>query len=446
MYIRAFLACLVCKLLHAVIRFLGRGGTALPGRVALRICPGVLKLTAKGVHTLAVTGTNGKTTSARIAETALRHAGLSVFSNRSGANLIDGIACAYILNTDLFLKPRCRYAVIECDEASVRRVLGEIRPKALLVTNLFRDQLDRYGTISAPRDAIADGLRKSPETTVCLNADCPMAASIADIVPNKTVFFGFACGDKKKTGSGEDDHCVFCGGKLHYSFVTYANCGDYLCTRCGKRRHDTDVTVTGVTDDGSFVLCLAAGKSLVKAALGGLYNVYNAAGSAALVAAGGIDISHAISAASDFECGFGRMEEFPLGKKGAKMILIKNAAAADQTLELIKEDKSEKTVVFIINNRPSDGTDISWINDADIGKLARLRGVRRIIASGDRAESMAECIKNEGMSCETVPDYGILLKILKEEESFIYLLPTYTAMLELRQRIVKKLGGKNFWE
>lgn len=446
MNIRAFIACVVCKAAHAVLRLFGRGATSFPGRAALKICPDVLAECSRGVIAYVITGTNGKTTSARMTETALINAGYSVFSNRSGANLHDGITCEYIMNTDFLMRPKKKIAVIECDEAACRVVLPKIHPSVLLVTNLFRDQLDRYGSVSKPRDCIAEGLKGTPDTVLCVNADCPMAASIAEYVKNRVQYFGFSGGDKRRIESGEDETCPVCGAKLRYSYLTYANLGGYSCPHCGFARHSTSVSVESVLSDGSFVLSAFGERRILKAALPGAYNIYNAAGVISLVTAAGIEQTPAIDAVSDFECGFGRAESFPLGKSGAKMILIKNAAAADQTLELIRTDKRPKCIAFIINDRPADGMDISWLNDADFVKLRRMHGPVNVYAAGDRAETLSEILKKQGIACQTVSSCDKLLKILSDADEYIYLLPTYTAMLELRQKLVRRLGGKNFWE
>ena len=440
------MACVVCKATHCFLRLLGKGATSLPGVLALKICPDILRRAAEDVDVIAVTGTNGKTTSARMTEKALRNAGKKVFANRSGANLISGITAEFILNRRLSGGAKCDWAVIECDEAACRRVLAEIRPRALLVTNLFRDQLDRYGAVTTPRDSIAAGLRASPETIACLNADCPMAASIAEQIPNKTVYFGFSDGRKSRPESGEDSVCPVCGAELRYSYVTYANLGGFSC-KCGFARHRTDVSVRAVLDDGSFLLAAAGdGGRLCRAALPGLYNIYNAAGMAAAVTAAGIELKNAVDAAADFDCGFGRMESFPLGKKGARMILIKNAAAADQTLDYLRSVREPMTLAMAVNDRIADGTDISWLDDADFGKLARMKELGRVLVAGDRAETAAKRLAREKIPCEIFEDYDTLIDSLTDEDAFVFILPTYTAMLEMRKKLVRRLGGKKFWE
>ena len=353
-----------------MLRLFNFGATSLPGALALKICPDILGYAAKNVDIIAVTGTNGKTTSARIIERALQNSGRSVCANRSGANLMPGITAELIMNKSLFGSIRCESAVIECDEAACRLVLGRLRPRVLLITNLFHDQLDRYGTVAHPRDCIAEGLRDTPETIAVINADCPMAASVSRLCQNKTVYYGL--GEHKKTcvGSGEDDTCPVCGKRLGYKGLSYANLGVFSCS-CGFARSEPDVSAESVFPDGSFVLRADGDKTVCAPALPGLYNVYNSVGAVAAAVACGVPLKQAADAAQDFDCGFGRMESFPLGKRGARMILIKNAAAADQTLNEVCRAPEEKTLVLAVNDRTADGTDISWLDYADFGILAR---------------------------------------------------------------------------
>lgn len=428
-----------------MLRLFNFGATSLPGALALKICPDILGYAAKNVDIIAVTGTNGKTTSARIIERALQNAGRSVCANRSGANLMPGITAELIMNKSLFGSTRCESAVIECDEAACRLVLGRLRPRVLLITNLFRDQLDRYGTVTHPRDCIAAGLRDTPETIAVINADCPMAASVSRLCQNKTVYYGL--GEHKKTcvGSGEDDTCPVCGKRLGYKGFSYANLGVFSCS-CGFARSKPDVSAESVFPDGSFVLRADGDKTVCAPALPGLYNVYNSVGAVAAAVACGVPLKQAADAAQDFDCGFGRMESFPLGKRGARMILIKNAAAADQTLNEVCRAPGETTLVLAVNDRTADGTDISWLDEADFGMLARRGKIMRVYVCGDHAEAAEKRLKRENIPCQSCGNYDKLIESLRDEDNFIFILPTYTAMLELRAKLVRRLGGKNFWE
>ena len=428
-----------------MLRLFNFGATSLPGALALKICPDILGYAAKNVDIIAVTGTNGKTTSARIIERALQNSGRSVCANRSGANLMPGITAELIMNKRLSGSVKCESAVIECDEAACRLVLGKLRPHVLLVTNLFRDQLDRYGTVTYPRDCIAAGLRDTPETIAVINADCPMAASVSRLCQNKTVYYGL--GEHKKTcvGSGEDDTCPVCGKRLGYKGLSYANLGVFSCS-CGFARSKPDVSAESVFPDGSFILRADGDKTVCAPALPGLYNVYNSVGAVAAAVACGVPLKQAADAAQDFDCGFGRMESFPLGKRGARMILIKNAAAADQTLNEVCRAPREKTLVLAVNDRTADGTDISWLDEADFGMLARRGKIMRVYGCGDRAEAAEKRLKRENIPCQSCGNYDKLIESLRDEDNFIFILPTYTAMLELRAKLVRRLGGKNFWE
>ena len=428
-----------------MLRLFNFGATSLPGALALKICPEILGYAAKNVDIIAVTGTNGKTTSARIIERALQNSGRSVCANRSGANLMPGITAELIMNKRLSGSVKCESAVIECDEAACRLVLGKLRPHVLLVTNLFRDQLDRYGTVTYPRDCIAAGLRDTPETIAVINADCPMAASVSRLCQNKTVYYGL--GEHKKTcvGSGEDDTCPVCGKRLGYKGLSYANLGVFSCS-CGFARSKPDVSAESVFPDGSFILRADGDKTVCAPALPGLYNVYNSVGAVAAAVACGVPLKQAADAAQDFDCGFGRMESFPLGKRGARMILIKNAAAADQTLNEVCRAPGEKTLVLAVNDRTADGTDISWLDEADFGMLARRGKIMRVYVCGDRAEAAEKRLKRENIPCQSCGNYDKLIESLRDEDNFIFILPTYTAMLELRAKLVRRLGGKNFWE
>ena len=440
-----FFACVVCKATHSLLRLFNFGATSLPGALALKICPDILGYAAKNVDIIAVTGTNGKTTSSRIIERALQNSGKSVCANRSGANLMPGITAELVLNKRLSGSVKCESAVIECDEAACRLVLGRLRPRVLLVTNLFRDQLDRYGTVTYPRDCIAAGLRDTPETTVVINADCPMAASVSRLCPNKTVYYGLNEHKKASVGSGENDTCPVCGKRLGYKGLSYANLGVFSCS-CGFARSAPEVSAESVLADGSFVLHAGGDKTVCTPALTGLYNVYNCVGAVAAAVTDGVAFPQAADAAQSFDCGFGRMESFPLGKRGAKMILIKNAAAADQTLGEVCRAPGEKTLVLAVNDRTADGTDISWLDEADFGVLARRGKIMRAYVCGDRAEAAEKRLERENIPCQSCGNYDKLIESLRDEDNFIYILPTYTAMLELRAKLVRRLGGKNFWE
>ena len=456
MSLRAFLAILLCKLLRRVSRMLHRGGTAMPGRWALKLCPGLLAILARDVQVVAVTGTNGKTTSARMLEQAFAEQGRSFFSNRSGANLLSGVTTEFVAHSTLSGKCRREYAVIECDEAAAVKVFPQLRPKVVVVTNLFRDQLDRYGEVTHTLENIREAVRAVPEAVLCLNADCSLTASLADDLPNRAVFFGIDRGAApagEKTELSDASHCIRCKTEYVYDYVTYGHLGGFRCPKCGYRRREPDFAVTDIpvlgASGSSVVLDVRGKRYLAEVNLPALYNVYNAAGAVAAATEMGIPTEAAVAALADFKCGFGRMEDFALGGSGTKMMLVKNPAGCNQVLEFLQTIPERFVLVVCLNDRGADGTDVSWIYDAAFEKLAGMSGtLERVIVSGDRAADMAVRLQYAGLptpAIEIERDYETLVRELERVERPIYIIPTYTAMLELRETVIRHCGGDDFW-
>ncbi len=456
MTIRAFFAILLCKLLRFVSRVLHRGGTAMPGRYALKLCPNLLERLAKQVKTVAITGTNGKTTSARMIEEAFREQGLSYLTNRSGANLIDGITTEFVMNSSLLGRVKKDYAVIECDEAAARKVFPRLRPQVVVVTNLFRDQLDRYGEVTHTLENIREALRGAPEAKLCLNADCSLTASLAGDLPNPVRWFGVEQGaapSRAKPEISDATHCIRCKTEYEYDYISYGHLGGFRCPKCGYRRHSADCAVTDIVEqrpDGSeLVMNVRGEKLLVTVNLPAMYNIYNAAGAVAAVTEMGFPAQAAAEALRSFRCGFGRMERFDLAG-GTRMMLVKNPAGCNQVIEYLQNFKEKFVLVICLNDRAADGRDVSWIWDADFEGLSALAGrLTQVIVSGDRAEDMRVRIKYAGVDDAFIRverDYETLVRELEKETRPVCMMPTYTAMLELRQTVIRHCGGEDFWE
>lgn len=457
MNLRAILAILLCKALRLVSRLLHRGGTAMPGRWALKLCPNLLELLAKDVKSVAITGTNGKTTSARMIEQAFSEKGLNYFANRSGANLISGITTEFVMNATLTGKPLKEYAVIECDEAAARKVFSQLKPRVVVVTNLFRDQLDRYGEVTHTLENIRVAMQGAPEAVLCLNADCSLTASLADDLPNKVVYFGIdkgAAPSRPKPEISDATHCIRCKTEYEYDYISYGHLGGFRCPKCGYRRHRADFAVTDITgqrSDGSTVVMNIQGqKRIVNVNLPAMYNIYNAVGAVTAAVEMGLDADTAVKALADFQCGFGRMEQFRLGKGGTRMMLVKNPAGCNQVIEFLENIKEKFILVICLNDRGADGTDVSWIWDADFEGLTTLGGyLDRVIVSGDRAGDMRVRIKYAGIPDGRISmqrDYEELVRWIGQQDMPVFIMPTYTAMLELRQVVIRHCGGADFWE
>ena len=457
MNIRAFFAILLCKLLRGLSRLLHRGGTAMPGRWALRICPTLPALLARDLKIVAITGTNGKTTSSRIIEEAFSRAGLNYLANRSGANLASGITTELVMNSSLTGRMKKEYAVLECDERASSALFGQLKPQVIVVTNLFRDQLDRYGEVTHTLENIRTAIQGAPEATLCLNADCSLTSSLALDLPNPVVWFGIEKGampSRPLPEISDATHCIRCKTAYEYDYVSYGHLGGFRCPHCGYRRHPADVAVTEVVeqrmDGSSILLSLRGEKHLVNVNLPAVYNIYNAAGAVAAVTAMGLPAETAIQALGSFQCGFGRMEQFDLGPAGAKMMLVKNPAGCNQVIEFLQNVKEPFVLAVFLNDRGADGTDVSWIWDADFEGLQALGGrLTEVIVSGDRAGDMRVRMKYAGIPDGRIRverDYARLVDWIAGQEKPVFLMPTYTAMLELRQAVIHKVGGQEFWE
>ncbi|MBR0040031.1 MAG: DUF1727 domain-containing protein [Oscillospiraceae bacterium] len=457
MNLKAILAIALCKLLRLLSRLLGRGGTAMPGRWALKLCPDLLARLSKNVKTVVITGTNGKTTSARIVEQAFREQGLSYLANRSGANLLSGVTTEFVMNCTLGGKMKKEYAVIECDEAATVKVFPQLRPQVVIVTNLFRDQLDRFGEVTHTLGNIRTALESVPEATICLNADCSLCSSLALSLPNRAVYFGLEQGavpSRAKAALSDATHCIRCKTEYEYDYVSYGHLGGFRCPKCGYARHAADYAVTELIEQrssGSTVAVSIRGeKQIAEINLPALYNVYNAIGALAASVEMGVEKEKALHALAVFKGGFGRMEAFQLGRADVRMMLIKNPAGCNQVIDYLEGLRNRFVLVICLNDRGADGTDVSWIWDAEFERLNSIAGrIEKIIVSGDRAQDMRVRLKYAGIPDASITvehDYEKIVSSLETLETDICLMPTYTATLELREVMVRHCGGKQFWE
>lgn len=456
MKIKVFLAVTACKLTIKLLRLLGRGGTAIPGKIAIRICPDLLRYLAKDVKCVIVTGTNGKTTSSRIIEEIFIKSGESYFANRSGANLINGITSIFIENSSLTGKPKKSNAVIECDEAASKEVCRLINPAVVLVTNVFRDQLDRFGEVSGTLQNILIGIKNSPNATVCLNADCSLTASIAEQIPNKVIFYGVDVPIYKNPVDEVSDapHCIKCKHEYEYSYRTFGHLGGFYCPDCGYKRPETQVSVTEIINTGlnstEVRVSIFNENDEISINLPGGYNIYNAIAALTVSEAVGFDRFAAKNAIASFNCSFGRMEQFDLGAHSARIILVKNPAGCNQVLNYLAS-LSEKTIfVCCLNDNSADGKDVSWIWDVNFEKLNDIIDlIPEIYVAGIRSGDMAVRLKYAGIDeskLRIFDDYDDLMKAMSKQMLPVIIMPTYTAMMDLRAKMSAVFGGKNFWE
>ena len=456
MQLRTGMAVAACKLARFGLRLLGRGGTDFPGRIALKLCPDLLGRLAKDVTVVIVTGTNGKTTTSRMLEQAVADAGISYLANRSGANLLSGVTAEFCAASTLGGKCTKPFALIEADEAAFKAISTFVDAKAIVVTNVFRDQLDRYGEVTHTLDNIRIGISHSPNATVCLNADDSLVASLAEELPNPVIYYGVDTPiyRERVTEVSDAPYCIHCKHEYVYDFVTYGHLGSFRCPHCGYARPTPEVAVTQVyrTDaEGSHVCISVDGAHYdTQISLPGGYNIYNACATMAMGRAIGLDPAVTSAALGHFSCGFGRMEKFEIQGHSLRMILIKNPAGCNQVLNFLTAVQEPVLFAACLNDRAQDGKDVSWIWDVDFERLTAMGdNLSAIYVSGERAEDMALRFRYAGIPAEKLriyKDYGELMDAILAQDRPAYLMPTYTAMLGLREKISKTYGFKDFWE
>jgi UDP-N-acetylmuramyl tripeptide synthase len=456
--LRHAFASLMGKLAAAVVRRTGRGGgTAAPGLVAERLSPAYLyDLLAEipGGHAL-ISGTNGKTTSAAMVGAMLEKDGREVVRNRSGSNLTRGLLSELLGTTDWRGRLRANAetaGVFEVDEAALVRILPRTRPRAVLLTNLFRDQLDRYGeldTITRRWQAAIGGSDGS--FTLIANADDPAVVHAAGSHRGETIFFGV----EDASGSEPDDWadatmCPICGTGLSYDRANYSHLGDYRCEGCGFARPQPRIVARKLESDGltatEFEVESDDETISVRLPLPGTYNVYNAVGAMALAGVMGVGGEVMRRALEEFAPAFGRAERVQVGERVVTMLLVKNPAGANEVIRSLAGLEGEQDFLVLLNDRVADGEDVSWIWDVDFSRLRP----GSLVVGGRRASDMALRLKYAGLE----PAEGIVTETNFEKalegalatgEGPLYVLSTYTALLEFRSLLVRKGAVREFW-
>lgn len=462
--IRFFTALCLGKCAIYLLRFTGSGGTSFPGKLAMTICPDILRELGAKYRIFMVTGTNGKTTTARIMEQILQENRIKYISNKSGANLISGLITTLISDVKLNASPTSPTALLEVDEAAFRLSSKHIHPAVLVVTNFFRDQLDRYGELYNTLNVVKEGILNNPETTLVLNGDDSLCASLGKDVPNPVVYYGMdelaVPEDNNRTMSSinnDASYCLYCKTKYEYQYYSYGHLGYFKCPNCGYERPELTANVVRIpamtSEFSTVVISTPSGVFEANINLPGLYNIYNALSAVAFAEVLGFSHKKTIEALSSFESGFGRMESISLGENNIQVILIKNPTGFSQVLKYLSSVYNSSVICFMINDNIADGRDISWLYDVDFEPLKNMQdNVSQIYVSGTRAEDMAVRLKYAGIFTDHVSiekdaqnmlDFA--LDTLKPGET-LFILPTYTALLDIRKILKKRFKLKNFWQ
>lgn len=444
MTIKSTLGIMAGKSAHFILSKLGRGST-LPGKIALSFDKAILDTLAKDYEIVVVTGTNGKTLTTALTVGILKEAFGEVVTNPSGANMITGITSTFL--TAKPGKSGKKIAVLEIDEASLPKITEYITPSLFVFTNIFRDQMDRYGEIYTTYQMILDGAAKAPKATILANGDSPLFNSTE--VPNPVQYYGFDT-DKHESRlahyNTEGIVCPKCENILQYTLNTYANLGDYHCLHCDFKRPELNYRLTDLTKITNTSSEFIIDGQEYKINVGGLYNIYNAL--AAVAVAEYFDVKpEQIKAGFDkSRAVFGRQETFKIGSKSCTLVLIKNPVGASQALEMIKLADYPFSLSVLLNANYADGIDTSWIWDANF-ELINDMDITEINAGGVRHSEIARRLRvtgydeNKITQAEKLED--IMSLIENQETDHAYILATYTAMLEFREILAnKKAVGK----
>ncbi|HSS94532.1 MAG TPA: MurT ligase domain-containing protein, partial [Candidatus Dormibacteraeota bacterium] len=401
---------------------------------------------------IVITGTNGKTTTARLISWLLEGAGSSVVSNRAGANLIFGATAAALERAGANGRLRADWGVFEIDEASLERAVDEIQPRVAIVLNLFRDQLDRYGELETIAKRIETALKRMPsESSAVLNADDPRVAEIGLNLDHKPIWFGLddpAVAEHELPHAADARTCPRCGASLQFDAVYVGHDGVYRCPNGDFARPAPDIAATHIVLSGFDSLALEVGGVRLELPFGGLYNCYNALAAFAAGRAVGLDASYIADRFRTFRAAFGRQERLEADGRRLNLVLSKNPAGFNETLRTAVDLAGGTCFLIGLNDRRADGTDVSWIWDVD---FERLRGRAHVVVpAGNRAYDLAVRLKYAGVEADPPePDPGRALDAViraTPRGDTAHLLCTYTAMLDLRAELVRRGWAKPYWE
>jgi UDP-N-acetylmuramyl tripeptide synthase len=432
-------------------RFAGRGGgTTLPGKLLWKLDPAAIDRLAAQLPqgSVLVSATNGKTTTTAMAAEILRTR-VRLAHNDSGANLVSGVASTLLRTRGAEL------GLFEVDEAALSELTRRLRPKALLLCNLFRDQLDRYGELELVAARWREAVASLPDAQLVVNGDDPQ---VGDLGRDRAGSLTFGIDDPRHARhelqhAADSKYCLRCGTPYRYAAAYVGHLGDYACPNCGHARPPLDVIAREIElrglDGSSFTLASPSGEARVELSLPGLYNVYNALAAASLAIALGVAPSEIVGGLGRFSAAFGRFERITIGERRLLMLLIKNPAGANEAVRTIVDGGAPNVAVIALNDAIADGRDVSWIWDVDFEPL--VGGLDTLVATGSRAAELALRFAYGGLArdrIEVVPsleaalDRGLELTPVGGE---LTLLPTYTAMLALRRIVASRGHVANYW-
>ena len=456
----------LARAVGSLSRLRGGGATSAPGKVLMRLDPGAIADLGARLSrgSLLISATNGKTTTATMAAAIFQRAKIELVHNQAGANMAGGIATTLLDAARPQGSIAGELGLFEVDELWLASLAQQLHPRAILLGNLFRDQLDRYGELETIADSW-EGILRDSDAQLVLNADDPL---VGDLGRERSGSLYFGVNDDSLALAGmahaaDAKHCRNCGAPYIFDAVYLGHLGHYHCSNCARTRPTPDVTATDVHLEGvraaRFTLHTPAGEAEISLALPGLYNVYNALAAAALATTLQIPLATIAAGLSSARAAFGRAEtvdisvtDGPAGgeSRELRIMLIKNPAGANEVLRTLVLEPGEHDLLGVLNDQIADGRDVSWIWDADFELLADR--VRLVTCSGSRAADLAARFKYAGIDPSRIAiedDLATALRRAASEspdgEAPLYALPTYTAMLALRELLIARGEAMSSW-
>lgn len=434
--IEFYLALIIARCAYMGIRLLNKSsGTSFVGMLTLKVCPDFLAHCSKYIKkkTITITGTNGKSTTSGLIAHILDTANQKVIHNLKGANMLTGVANVFALSVRPF--KRYDYAVLESDEAYLTKLYDFMKSDYLVVTNLFRDQLDRYGELNTTAEFIKNAIDKNPDLKLILNADDPIVATFDRT--KYAVYYGFEnveydCNYEHKSNAPSEVFNCLCGHPLEYSKQFFAQQGHYFCSKCGYKRHECNYPAdVKVFNDYSIITVKNRGYDYeFKVNLAGLYNAYNALAAIAFAFETGLNQDEIQKAFDNYKAIFGRTEKRIINGNPAVIQLIKNPTGASEVLKTVD---LKSNIVIAINDNYADGRDISWLWDSDFEQLKDAQNL--VITSGKRANDMATRLKYSGIPQERIIIEPNIKKAIEmaTTNGKTTILPSYTALLKINK-------------
>lgn len=424
------------RILSRILNTFGYGATSLIGKIALKLKPNILYHLSKDVKIICVTGTNGKTTTCAMLEKGMKDNKKSYLINKSGANMLSGIVTSFINHSNIFGVCKKEYAILECDENSLPIITNSINASIIVVTNVFRDQLDRYTEVSVTLSKIIKGIHNSPNAKVVLNIDCPLTYSISKFVKNETITFGINNSTNIKAPI-DNTYCPICNSKLYYHTTLYAHLGDYYCKCCGYKRENPSYLAYDLhSDNGLYSFKL--NDKCYSLQIGGIYNVYNYLSCISALDTLCIDYSAVVK----FGGAFGRLETFYNNDNKIILMLVKNPVGYANCIKYATHLKYSFNAVFALNDNDADGKDVSWIWDVNFAPLKHFTINSYVV--GLRKYDMALRLKYDDIIANTECDD--IIKLIKNSKENTIIFASYTAMMDIRHKLVDNFGGEEFWQ